>query len=450
MEAIMQLYFSASQVANELGISPDHVRKLAQAGAVKAETTPGGQLRVAAEELDRLKRDGLPPMPRPLPGDRRRPVGATAVAPPPGLYAPPSPELVAAAEQSVLLTHELKTLRLTRRKENELDHYRKREARLQQEQADREAVEQARQADLDAQVERQDWLRCWELYALDAVPQYAGPEVRLEIHGEVRERLAALDPLPSDDTCRELVTSIVAAGLRRVAARRESKRAVESALRALPTTIRYGSGYAADLHEALTTMTAAVDALPLDTDFKVKVAAASRSVATLVHRHSHRLACEKLLDGLERLLPGANGDELTMARRTLAVALEPVPVDAPAELLQSVRDRMLPELRDRITQRIAAEHRQRQDAQRRARAESRVATAMGHVDQTLRVMESKGELEFSGLVDRWTTSNRVKESVRAALMQELSGLSSRLLDCLAQSHSQTQRRLTICGQAHPH
>jgi hypothetical protein len=335
------------------------------------------------------------------------------------LYAAPSEELVRAAEQTVLLGHELRALKLERRREIELDRRNAREARLQQEQADREAVEQARQADLDAQAQREDWLRCWEKYTLDAVPQYAGPELRLEIHGAVRDRLAALNPLPTDDTCRRLVESIISLGLRRAAARRESKVAVERAMRTLPSTIQHSTAYAADRTEALTTMTAAVDALPLDTDFQVKVAAASRAVASLVQRHNHRLACERLLDGLERLLPGANREELALAKRTLAVALGQVQVGAAGELLQAVRDRMLPELRDGINQRVAAERKQRQDSQRQARAESKATTAMGHVDTVLRDLESRGELEFDGLVDRWQTTSRVKERVRAALMREL-------------------------------
>src|SRR5260370_24752781 len=79
-------YYSTGQAARALDITQDRIRQLCEAGAVTAEITPGGQWRVPKAEIDRLKRDGLPPVPRPLPGASvRRPKS------PNGLLAPPSP-----------------------------------------------------------------------------------------------------------------------------------------------------------------------------------------------------------------------------------------------------------------------------------------------------------------------------------------------------------------------
>jgi excisionase family DNA binding protein len=68
------LFYSTGQVARELGITLAAVRILCENHVMAAETTPGGQLRIPASEVERIKRDGLPPIPRPLP------VGSAAVA----------------------------------------------------------------------------------------------------------------------------------------------------------------------------------------------------------------------------------------------------------------------------------------------------------------------------------------------------------------------------------
>src|ERR1017187_1668855 len=61
------LFYSTGQVARQLGTTLAAVRILCENRVIAAETTPGGQLRVPASEVERLKRDGLPPIPRPLP-----------------------------------------------------------------------------------------------------------------------------------------------------------------------------------------------------------------------------------------------------------------------------------------------------------------------------------------------------------------------------------------------
>src|SRR4051812_848799 len=66
------LYLSSGKAALALGVSPDSVRRLCASGAIQAELTQGGQWRVPAEEVERLKAEGMPPVPRPLPGQSKR------------------------------------------------------------------------------------------------------------------------------------------------------------------------------------------------------------------------------------------------------------------------------------------------------------------------------------------------------------------------------------------
>ena len=60
-------FFSTGQAAQELGTSIPKVRALCETGMIEAEVTPGNQWRVPVAEVERLKRDGLPPIPRPMP-----------------------------------------------------------------------------------------------------------------------------------------------------------------------------------------------------------------------------------------------------------------------------------------------------------------------------------------------------------------------------------------------
>ena len=67
------LFYSTGQVARQLGTTLPAIRALCENRLIAAETTPGGHWRVSASEVERLKRDGLPPIPRPLPTESAPP-----------------------------------------------------------------------------------------------------------------------------------------------------------------------------------------------------------------------------------------------------------------------------------------------------------------------------------------------------------------------------------------
>src|SRR5260370_18192497 len=101
------LFYSTGQVARQLGTTLAAIRVLCENRVIATETTPGGHWRVSALEVERLKRDGLPPIPRPLP---------TESAPParngtdgrhgfnPELLAEPPDEVVSATDQGAITT----------------------------------------------------------------------------------------------------------------------------------------------------------------------------------------------------------------------------------------------------------------------------------------------------------------------------------------------------------
>jgi excisionase family DNA binding protein len=59
-----------AHAARELGITQARVRDLCRNGAIPAEMTDGGQFRIPREVLDKLKREGVPALPRPMPKQR--------------------------------------------------------------------------------------------------------------------------------------------------------------------------------------------------------------------------------------------------------------------------------------------------------------------------------------------------------------------------------------------
>ena len=94
------LFYSTGQVARQLGTTLATIRILCENRVIAAETTPGGHWRVPASEVERLQRDGLPPIPRPLPTESAPPEsnGTAGHHGHPELLAAPSAEVVSAAD----------------------------------------------------------------------------------------------------------------------------------------------------------------------------------------------------------------------------------------------------------------------------------------------------------------------------------------------------------------
>src|SRR5689334_14789488 len=81
-------YYRTGQVAEILGISSNDVRRLCEAGLIEADYT-GKQWRIPVSEVERLKRDGVPPIPKtaevsnaPARIARPNPVSPELLAPP--------------------------------------------------------------------------------------------------------------------------------------------------------------------------------------------------------------------------------------------------------------------------------------------------------------------------------------------------------------------------------
>ena len=208
--------------------------------------------------------------------------------------------------------------------------------------------------------------------------------------------------------------------------RQQSLDIVDRLMRGLPYCIQDGSAFAVERGAALTLMTKAVGHLPVDADEKLKEAAARLAVEPILKRYQQYQACQALLQGLYGMMPRANQAEKESAWRSLAAALEKLPVGTTQTKLEEERDKVLASVVEGVEKREESERhqaeekeRQTEAARRRSEAESTVRMAISHVDDVLKDLEREGEVEFDGFSDQWDTGRRMREKVSPLLAEEL-------------------------------
>jgi hypothetical protein len=343
---MQSLYYSTGQIGRQLGTSQDAIRAMCQSGAIQAEITPGGQWRVSAAEVERLRREGLPTVPRPLPGESGpRTKNGRGSHGHPALLAAPSDDVIGAAESVVVLENEVKALELRQRKEERLDWFRQR-AREQAEERDAEDSEKrARAAEEQYERQHEAWLQHWESHGLACLPYDAPPEVRIETHEAVRRRLESLRPTPADDVTRGLVEADVQIILNRWRREQEIEAVlIEARDRLLPYEARGSYGELTDWQvRAVRAVAGAIGELRDDATIEEMRAAAKHAVARIetdfqahkaaqadaeqrqriillapvpheLNDHGRELAHKAIADALAKLPLGTSHDKLLAAR----------------------------------------------------------------------------------------------------------------------------------------
>jgi excisionase family DNA binding protein len=372
--------YRTGQVAKMLGLSSYQIRRLVETGLVDAEYSGGKQWRVPAAEVDRLLKEGIPEIPANGTGAEN-----PAPAKPPnaqssnGLLAPPSDAVVNAAEEVVVLENEVRSLALRRQKEEALDWFRAREREEEEERAAEERIERARLAGEQARLEREEWLREWETYAVNAVPWDAPSEMRLEVHEAVRNRLASLSPIPSDAVAQQLVDADVQIAVARW--RREQE--IEAVLidardRLLPYEARghYGELSAWQV-QAVRAAAGAIGELPDDATSGEIRAAAKQAVARVEADFQAHKAAEKDAEMRQRIMQWApiphelNDHGRDLAHKAIADALAKLPVGTPHDELLAARDKALAPFRA-----ILAAWQADQQEQRRRQQEHQIREAI--------------------------------------------------------------------------
>ena len=236
--------YRSGQAAKLLGVSAHVLRRLAEASLVDADFT-GSQWRFPAEEIQRLQREGLPPLPA-MEEDGLRSARSPQSRNGPGtegLLATPSEELIADAEDLERKKLELQKLGVRRQIEEEMDFFRARE----QEEEDTEEQRRTRlqkqrhhqqreQVQAQEQRRRQRWQSQWIEYALQSMPYDAPEEMKLRVHAQVTETLASLNPSERRQVVQQLVEAATDKALKPWRRHQEIQKIIEDAL---PYSIKY-------------------------------------------------------------------------------------------------------------------------------------------------------------------------------------------------------------------
>src|ERR1019366_7068351 len=183
-----RLFYPTGQVARQLDTTLAVIRLLCENRLIASETTPGGHLRVPAAVVERLKREGLPPIPRPLPTESAPPArhGTADRHDHTEYLAKPSDEVVSAADQVDITRSLLEKRKIERELEENEDWFRERQRR----QATAEAAERQRTELKQAEQRRLLWAQQWTQYAINSLPYDARREVEMEVHTTVQEALS--------------------------------------------------------------------------------------------------------------------------------------------------------------------------------------------------------------------------------------------------------------------
>lgn len=402
-------YYRSGQAATMLGISTHSVRRLCEAGLIEAELSEGGQWRIPASEIERIKQEGVPPIPSSVEadaGEAEESEKEQGVPEKRGLLAPPSQEVVTSAEDVVVAENRLKKLKINRETEETQDWFRHRET------AKAEAKSKKRQAELEkiarAEAERARiaWHDAFMATALVAVPQDAPPETRLSIRKAVSEALVGLGPQNSMAVIQPLVVAAVVNALQPWLKGKETTRAIEAACDTLPWGAKSFSTPTVWQARANKVASTSIRELPWDSSYQEKLRAGTAAIRPIVAEFEHSELLAKVLRqaNLWDLPYEAHAD----AKEAIEKALKALPVGTPQSALERTRERALVPLQEACKKR-------KQEAEQKQRVER----LLGRIRSYLEELEEAEEVKFEGFLDLWNFADRIRERVRKAVLKEL-------------------------------
>jgi hypothetical protein len=345
MDMGKQNFYRCGQSAKELGVSSYKIRRLAESGLIPDAEFNGSQWHIPVSAVERMKKEGIPPLPKVVDVDEAASASANQKERTPTLLAEPSPEMVAVAEQAEMSGRKLTSarnnleLKRVRREEVEIDdYYREREKRLQMEEDEQlrrdaelfEADERTREK-AEAIERRKGFISPWLEYALQQVPQGASREVEIDVHEEVIVALGKLDAGEREYTVKRLVDAAVQRGLKAWSVDKNKRAAIDGAISRLPLDMRMyepwkgksAKAASAALADVRTGSQAEMESLALD------------ALEPLKTQFNHDERTAKALRGI--VIAGATEDEIADARDAAQEALSALPTSSsdvhPTELM---------------------------------------------------------------------------------------------------------------------
>ena len=381
--------YRSGQAAKLLGVSAHALRRLAEAGLVDAEYT-GSQWRFPVEEIQRLQREGLPPLPA-MEEDGLRSGRSPQSGNKPeteGLLAPPSDDLIADAEDLERQKLKLQKLGVRRQIEQEMDFFRGRD----QEEEDREEQrrtrlqeqrhrQQRRQALVQDQQKRERWQSQWTEYALRSLPYDAPEEIKLQVHKQVIETLARLNPDESRRVIEQLVEAATEKALKPWKRQKEIRKITEDAL---PYDIKYSD----DKPRAVRAAAEAISKLRPEATPEELELAAKEAMQPFLIKQEHEKQCEEIIRSVSSCLRGDTARDREVGRDVVRAEIEKLPVGCGVEMMEQIRDQLLQQLQRIIDKRAeeAAVQRKKQEAEAQRKREAEEANRQKQQAEILNVM----------------------------------------------------------------
>jgi len=405
------LFYSTGQVARQLGTTPAAIRLLCENRLIAAETSPGGQWRIPASEVERLKRDGLPAIPRPLPNPSAPPArnGTSNGHGYEEFIEEPSDEVALAADRVAISKSTLEQRKVEREIEENEDWFRDRERR----DAERKAADRRKAEAEQAEQRHQQWLQEWTQYALNSLPWGARQEVEVEVYTAVQEALSLLQSIEPQGVTQRLVDAAVHRALAPWTRKQEIERALTAGMDKLGWNVQHRSEYAPLKQRAWEAAVSAVRRARAEASYQEMETAAVQAVQPMVREYEHRQACQRMVSGL--YLFDLDYAERDPAKEAVRKALAALPVGADAKTMERTQEAALAPYKAAVAARKEKVRLESEKQSQRRIAETKADAQLSHIGKYLRET-----FEFpGGDLEVLREVNRLRPLIRAELIEEL-------------------------------
>ncbi len=325
-------FFTTGQAARELGIPNSRIRQLAEANLIPdAIQTETGRWMIPATAVQTFKQTGIPQIPHTLPRpseqdaetsppQRKR---AEVEVIPPGLYAPPSQDLIASVEEVLKLKNMAEAIGFRKQivEQSKWFDADTRKTALERKKEDTEAQEADRLA--AAEKRRATWLEAQVAFGIKELPWETPTDVLPRLPELIRANLEHVSDTQDLASTQQLVIDAVRSLLEPFERKKMLTRVVEGAVQSLPFEARrVSSPWAA---RATTAAWTALDGKEQAPQSYLE-AAAILAVQAIKKEFEHQQHCDACIAFLRQSLPkGHTNAELERAVDLAKAKLENAP-----------------------------------------------------------------------------------------------------------------------------
>jgi excisionase family DNA binding protein len=405
--------YRTGQAARILNVSAHHIRRLCEAGLIPgAQMTDGNRWRLPANQVDRLKTDGIPPIPQieraasvspahapaSLGPRKPEPAGIGFIDDEPAIA--PDPAVLEESSKLAIAHRRLQRRRLELETENVEESFREKEKRR----ATELEIQRQREAEERQRANRKRWTDQWLKFGLDNLPPGVSGACELAVYTEVESTLKLLSPEQSSEVVRQLVLASVRKAIAPHLRKEEQQRAINAALSRLSAKVTSSPAWNDRARRAASEAVRKVGDSAAQDDLVAAVAAAVNAVSV---ECIHQSQIAEVVDdwGWPEYF-NATDEDRDEAKRLARVALADVALGANRWELSRIRDKAVAP--------VVAKIRARKDrAQQKWNAENLAAASLSFVDSALM------EYPWDDVMDRWRVERELKRELQPILVKRL-------------------------------